>query len=247
MRQFFIQSNQVSQDIIRMEGKDVNHIRNVLRMGAGEQLAATDENGMEYLCEIENVDAEGIDLKILDKFMAERELSAEVYLFQGLPKGDKMELIIEKAVELGVHKVVPVETKRCIVKLDEKKAAAKIKRWSAIAESAAKQSKRCRIPQIHSVITLKEALAMTKDFQLVCIPYEEAKGMDSLKHFLSNIKPGMKIGFFIGPEGGFEADEIQQAIEHGVEPVSLGKRILRTETAGLTLMSMIMLNLECIS
>lgn len=245
MRQFFIQSSQVSQDKIHMEGGDVNHIRNVLRMRTGDQLIATDEGEMEYLCQIETMDAEVIELQILKQSLVSRELPAEVYLFQGLPKGDKMELIIEKAVELGVHQVIPVETKRCIVKLDDKKAAAKIKRWSAIAESAAKQSKRSKIPQIHSVMTFKEALTMAKDFQLVCIPYEEAKGMDSLKNFLGKIKPGIKIGFFIGPEGGFESEEVQAAMELGFEPISLGSRILRTETAGLTLMSMIMLTLEC--
>lgn len=247
MHQFFINSGQVDSSSVRIEGKDVNHIKNVLRMKVGNEFMATDENEMEYLCRIETMEADRIVAAIERKAEVNRELSGEIYLFQCLPKGDKMELIIEKAVELGACEVVPVASKRCVVKIDPKKEPAKLKRWSAIAESAAKQSKRGKIPQVHSIVKFDEALKMAGELDLVAIPYENAKGMDSLKDVLRQVHPGenMKIGVFIGPEGGFEEAEVQRALEAGVTPVSLGSRILRTETAGLTMLSLLMLKLEC--
>lgn len=245
MHQFFIKSSQVWQNSIRIEGKDVNHIKNVLRMQSGDQILVTDENEVEYLCEIGRIDADAVWLKLIKKEEISRELSSELYLFQCLPKGDKMDLIIEKSVELGVHTVIPVESRRCVVKLDSKKAPAKVKRWSAVAEAAAKQSKRSKIPHIHQVINFAEAIALAKQYNLVCIPYENHKSMDTFKEFIGRVRPGLRIGVFIGPEGGFEPDEIQSAIDAGIRPVSLGNRILRTETAGITMLSMLMLTLEC--
>lgn len=156
-----------------------------------------------------------------------------------------MELIIQKAVELGVYEVVPVVTKRAVVKLDEKKAAKKVARWNAIAEGAAKQSGRNRIPEVHDVMTFAEALEFAKSLDVRLIPYEKAEGMGTMKSAVDQIKPGESIGVFIGPEGGFEEAEIEQAMEQEIIPVSLGKRILRTETAGLTILSILMYHLEC--
>lgn len=247
MHQFFIKSNQVWQNSIRIEGKDVNHIKNVLRMKSGDQLMATDENEVEYLCEIGRIDADAVWLKMIKKETISRELPAELYLFQCLPKGDKFDLIVEKAVELGVHTIIPVESHRCVAKMDPKKAPVKVKRWAAIAEAAAKQSKRGKIPHIHQVISFDEAMRLARQYNLICIPYEQTRGMDSLKEFVSHVKPskGLRIAIIIGPEGGFEADEIQKAKSIGAKPVSLGNRILRTETAGLTMLSLLMLKLEC--
>lgn len=245
MYHFFIQAYQVRDDKIKIEGSDVNHMRNVLRMKEGEQVAVTDEDSVEYQCRIAQLDEDAVWLDVVEKSIVDHELPAQIYLFQGLPKGDKMELIIQKAVELGVHSIVPVETKRCVVKLDEKKKASKVKRWNTIAESAAKQSKRTRIPEVLPVMAFKDALAMAKEMEVVCIPYEQAKGMQSLQEFLGKLKPGIRAAFFIGPEGGFEEEEIQQACAQGIHPISLGKRVLRTETASLALLSMMMLQLEC--
>lgn len=244
MHQFFVKAEQVSGQYICIDGQDVNHIKNVLRKKVSEQLVITDGEA-QYLCEIDRMEAEEVWVRILEKSEINRELPVEVYLFQGLPKGDKMELIIQKAVELGVHAIIPVENKRCVVKLDAKKAEAKVKRWNAIAESAAKQSKRARIPKVYPVMSYAEALGMAQDFEAVCIPYEETRGMQSLKEYIGKLEAGMKAGYFIGPEGGFDVKEVELAMEKGVVPVSLGSRILRTETAGIALMSMIMLNLEC--
>ena len=156
----------------------------------------------------------------------------------------KMELIIQKAVELGAYQIIPVATKRAIVKLDAKKEASKLKRWQAIAEGAAKQSGRMLIPQISEVKTYGEALQMAQQLDINVIPYECARGMDGTREIFGNIKPGMSVGIFIGPEGGFEESEVEKAESLGVKPVTLGKRILRTETAGLTTLSILMYLLE---
>ena len=219
-------------------------MKNVLRMRSGEAFTAADENGIFYRCEVEDLDKQQVTAKILWKEEGSSELSSKIYLFQGLPKSDKMELIIQKAVELGAYQIVPVATRRAIVKLDAKKEASKLKRWQAIAEGAAKQSGRMLIPEISEVKTYKEALQMAKQLDVNVIPYECAKGMAGTREIFQSIKPGMSVGIFIGPEGGFEESEVEMAKELGITPVTLGKRILRTETAGLTTLSILMYLLE---
>ena len=172
------------------------------------------------------------------------ELPSKVYLFQGLPKNDKMELIIQKAVELGVYAVVPVATKRAVVKLDDKKEAKKLVRWQSISESAAKQAKRLIIPEVMPVMSFKEAVAFSQTMDVRLIPYELAENMAYTRQVLSQIKPGQSIGIFIGPEGGFAEEEVELALNSGMETITLGKRILRTETAGMTVLSILMYLLE---
>ena len=172
------------------------------------------------------------------------ELSSRIYLFQGLPKGDKMELIIQKAVELGVHEVIPVATRRAVVKLDGKKEENKIRRWQAIAESAAKQSKRMYVPEVRHVMRFSEAVEHAKELDVVLLPYELAKDMKETKKIIDQIEPGQSIGIFIGPEGGFDEEEVRMAADMGARAITLGKRILRTETAGLTVLSVLMFALE---
>ncbi len=245
MYQFFVEPHQISDKVVRIEGQDVNHIKNVLRMKIGEELSVSNGvDGKEYRCGIVAMDEEGITCEL--RFIKEDgvELPSQVYLFQGLPKADKMELIIQKAVELGVYAVVPVSTKRCVVKLDDKKAKSKIIRWQGISEAAAKQSKRRIVPEIMEVMSFKEALSFVKDFDIKLIPYELAEDMSKTKEIISALQPGQRIAIFIGPEGGFEETEIEQALNAGVQPITLGKRILRTETAGFTILSWIMYELE---
>ncbi len=244
MHHFFVEPSQIGTDTIVITGSDVNHIKNVLRMKLGEQLCIYDGAYHEYLCSIRQFGTEEILLSIIKKTEQTSELSSKLILFQGLPKGDKMELIVQKAVELGVYEIIPVSTKRAVVKLDDKKKESKRKRWQAIAESAAKQSGRGMIPQIGSVMTLKEAFAYAEGFDKNLIPYELEQGMTKTKEVLSTLKSGMSIGIFIGPEGGFDEVEIEQAVEKNIQPVSLGKRILRTETAGLCILSVLMFQLE---
>ena len=245
MYQFFVELHQIQGNQVVIEGTDVNHIKNVLRMKPGEEIAVSNGlDGKEYRCGIAALEEDRVLCEL--RFIKEDgvELSSQVYLFQGLPKADKMEMIIQKCVELGVHAVVPVATKRCVVKLDDKKAKSKISRWQGIAEAAAKQSKRRIVPEVMDVMSFKQAIQFAKDFEVKIIPYELAENMAKTKEIINALQPGQKIAVFIGPEGGFDESEVQEALENGTEPVTLGKRILRTETAGLTVMSWIMYQLE---
>ena len=245
MYQFFVEPDQINDKSVTIDGPDVNHIKNVLRMQIGEELAVSNGiDGREYRCSIEKFEDEQVICTLLFIKEAEVELSSKTYLFQGLPKADKMELIIQKAVELGAYQVIPVATKRAVVKLDEKKAASKVARWQQIAEAAAKQSKRKIIPEINKVINFKEAVSMARSMDIKLIPYELAEGMETTKSIIESIKSGQNIAVFIGPEGGFEEAEIELAKTAGIEPITLGKRILRTETAGLAVLSWLMYHLE---
>ena len=244
MQHFFVDASQVSEETIRIEGTDVNHMKNVLRMRIGEEVTVSDGQGKEYLCQVRDFEEEQVQLKIVETKASDAELPSKIYLFQGLPKQEKMELIVQKCVELGIYAVVPVSMKRCVVKLDAKKGAKKVERWNTIAASAAKQSGRGIVPEVMSVKTYKEALEMAKDLDVVLVPYECAEGMDHTKELIQSIKPGQSVGMFIGPEGGFEETEVEEARAAGFYPVSLGKRILRTETAGLTMLSILMYQME---
>lgn len=245
MYQFFVEPCQIQGNRIVITGKDVNHIKNVLRMKPGEEISVSNGmDGKEYRCGIEELHEEEIICEL--RFIKEEgmELPSKIYLFQGLPKADKMELIIQKAVELGVYEIIPVATKRAVVKLDEKKAGNKILRWQGIAEAAAKQSKRGIIPQIQNVMSFKEAVKYSSCAQVKVIPYELSEGMDKTREIIENLKPGEDIAVFIGPEGGFAQEEIEEAAGQGIIPITLGRRILRTETAGMTVLSILMYHLE---
>ena len=244
MNRFFGKSENIFSDYIIIDGADVNHIKNVLRMKTGEEVMVSGGNNTDYHCRISEISDDEIRLSIVERLESDKELPARIHIFQGLPKSDKMELIIQKCVELGVYEIIPVSMKRCVVKLDDKKASSKIARWQAISESAAKQSGRSIIPCVRNVMSYKDALnyAFTMDYTIV--PYELAEGMEATKAALANIKPGLDVAVFIGPEGGFDVSEIAEAGEKGMVPIPLGKRILRTETAGLAVMSIIMYHLE---
>ena len=246
MQRFFVEPHQIDEAAhqIHIVGTDVNHMSNVLRMKQGEEVWISDGGKKEYRCAIEAFSADEVLLHIIYAQEPDYELSSRIYLFQGLPKADKMELIIQKSVELGAYEIIPVETKRCVVKLDGKKAAKKVERWQQIAESAAKQSKRMLIPNVHQVLSFKEALKYAEAMDIRLIPYELAKGMQETKEILAAIEQGQSIGIFIGPEGGFEEKEVEAAISEGAKPITLGKRILRTETAGLAILSVLMFQLE---
>lgn len=244
MHRFFVEPEQIGPDHARIVGGDVNHIRNVLRMVPGDLISVSDGRGTEYICEIETLEQEMVTARILERKPMDVELSSPLVLYQGLPKGDKMEWIIQKAVELGAVRIVPVSLKRCVVKLDAKKAEAKRRRWQAVAESAAKQSGRSVIPQVESVQSLSEALQDAQDLDVRILPYECARGMDEAREVLDQIQRGQSVGVFIGPEGGFEKAEVEEAVAAGARPVSLGRRILRTETAGICILSVLMFRLE---
>lgn len=249
MFHFFAESSQMSLEdkTLTITGSDYNHIANVLRMKVGEELSVSlrdSEDGKEYRYGIEEITEDTVVCRL--RFIKEDglELPSKVYLFQGLPKADKMELIIQKCVELGVYQLIPVSTKRSIVKLDEKKAESKIKRWQSISEAAAKQSKRRIIPEVSKPVTMKQAVEMAKEMDVRLIPYELAEGMDKTREIINSIEPGQSVAIFIGPEGGFDDKEIELCRENGIEPITLGKRILRTETAGFTVLAWLGFHLD---
>lgn len=245
MHHFFVEPSQIQGNHIFIDGPDVNHIRNVLRMNPGEEVNVTDGSGEKvYRCAIASIGEDTVELNIMWAQEKGMELPSKIYLFQGLPKSDKMELIIQKAVELGVYEIIPMATVRAVVKLDQKKAAAKVKRWQAISESAAKQSKRLLIPEVKEPVKFSEALKLASDLDVRLIPYELAEGMDGTRRIIQSVKPGQSVAVFIGPEGGFEEAEVELAKEAGFQAITLGRRILRTETAGMTVLSILMYQLE---
>ena len=245
MYRFYVDNAAIEEDVIHVTGGDVNHIKNVLRMKLGEKLIICNGQGQEFYCIIAKVCDSKITVEIQEKKASETELKAKIYLFQGLPKKDKMELIIQKAVELGAYQVIPVMMKRTIVKLeDKKKELKKLERWQSIAEGAAKQSMRGIIPQVCEVMTYQQAIAKAKELDIALLPYECATGIAHTKELIEVCKGKGSIGIFIGPEGGFEPEEVETAKAAGIEPITLGKRILRTETAGLTILSNLMFALE---
>ena len=243
MHMFFVEPRQIVGGQVTITGPDVNHIRNVLRMKPGEMVRVSDEKDFCGQCRVEELLEDQILLTILEEADS-TELPAQVTLFQGLPKGDKMEWIIQKNTELGIARIVPVVMKRSVVKLDAKKAATKVARWQAIAESAGKQSGRTKLPEVAPVMTYAQALKEAADYDLLLLPYESAEGMDAVRSLFAQAAPGMRIGILIGPEGGFEPSEVEAAVAAGWKVLSLGRRILRTETAGMTVMANLMLQLE---
>lgn len=245
MYQFFVESGQVQGNTIKITGEDVTHIGKVLRMKPGERVRISDEKEHSYFCHITEITTEEVLLAIDEKDEMGTEFDHKVYLFQGLPKSDKMELIIQKAVELGVYEVIPVAMKNCVVKLDDRKAASKGKRWQSIAESAAKQSKRTRIPSVQAPVSWEEALRMASKLDVTLVPYENERGLAATRERISSIPSGASIGIMIGPEGGFSEEEIAGVDgTYGMYRISLGRRILRTETAGPATLAMLVYQLD---
>lgn len=246
MHRFFIDKDKLNTMPIVITGQDYNHMKNVLRLQKGEEILLCDGSDREYICRIKEYDTaeEKVFLEIRDVFGKARELSADITLFQGYPKGDKIETIVQKAVELGAFEIVPVMMKRCVVKLDEKKADKKVERFNAIALSAAKQSKRGRIPKVTKIMSMRDACSYAEAMDYILLPYENAEGIRKSKELLKEAAEKKRIGIFIGPEGGFEPSEVELIEAIGGKTLSLGHRILRTETAGMAMLSLLMFLLE---
>lgn len=250
MYHFFTETERFTETEVTINGSDVNHIKNVLRMKPGEKVLISDGKGLNFFCELSEIGSEAVKAVILPEKVENTELPVEVILYQGLPKGDKMELIIQKCAELGVSRIVPVDMSRCVMKLDAKKEGNKLKRWYGVSESAAKQSKRMIVPEISGVMKYKAAVDEAKHADLAIVPYEASESLDGAggmaltRKLIEGLRPGQKCAVIIGPEGGFSESEIEYALENGVKPVTLGKRILRTETAGMFVLSAIGYALE---
>ncbi len=245
MHHFFVSEDQLTEDQVFITGSDVNHIRSVLRMKEGDVFKVrTGQDEKEYRCEITRIDEESVTARVMWIEENNVELPSKIVLYQGLPKSDKMEWIIQKAVELGAYRIVPVSMKRSVVQLSGGRADKKVARWQAISESAAKQSRRMHIPEVSPILSFKEALADAKNLDHKILPYELAEGMTESRRILSEIKPGESVGIFIGPEGGFAPEEVELALTEGAKSITLGRRILRTETAGMTVLAALMIQLE---
>ncbi len=236
MYNFFVESDQFYNDKVDIKDENFNHIKNVLRMKTEDELIVSDkEKGNSFLCQICEIGENKIICNIL-KEMESTEPKVDVDLFQGIPKSDKMEMIIQKNIEVGINKIYPVEMKFCIGKIKDNK---KIVRWQTIAEAAAKQSKRNIIPKIENPITFKEMSILIKEYDLALIAYENEE-KTNIKEVLQEYPDAKRIAIIIGPEGGIGKEEVENLVSNGAKEVSLGKRILRTETASISMLSMIM-------
>ncbi len=247
MSKFFVKANQIYNNKIEILDEDVNHIKNVLRLEIGENIIiCNQDDSTNYDCKITEITSKKVECEIIKLLEKKSEGNVELVIFQGLPKADKMELIIQKGTELGVSEFVPVSLKRCIVKLDSKDQVKKVDRWNKIAEVAAKQSGRDIIPKVRSVESIKQIEEQIKDFDLFLVAYEMEEN-NYIKNELEKItgsKNNYKIAVFIGPEGGLEKQEVDFLNASGAKVISLGKRILRTETVTLQVSSIIMYELE---
>ena len=247
MRKFFVNSENIKENKVNILGNDVNHIKNVLRLKIGDQIQICNQETSEnYICEIIEIDNKCVETEILEKIEAVAEGNVDLHIFQGLPKADKMELIIQKGTELGVSKFIPVSFKRSIVKLSGKDEAKKIERWQKIAEVAAKQSHRDLVPEVKNIINVKNVCDLISEYDIVLLAYEEEL-QNYIKNELLKIKSAnekIKIAVVIGPEGGIDSEEADALKNSGAKVVSLGKRILRTETVALQVASIIMYELE---
>lgn len=247
MPKFFVSNNQVKDDLIYIQGQDVKHIEKVLRAKLNDSIEICNKDtGENFFCNIESINKEEIICHINEKNNEKVESNIKVTVFQGLPKADKMEYIIQKSVEIGVFDITPVEMKRCIVKLDNKDKVKKIERWQKISEVAAKQSGRDIVPKINQIENIEEICKKIKEYDLMLVAYEDEKE-NKLKDELLKIKElykQIKIGILIGPEGGLENSDVKKLKQNGAKVITLGKRILRTETVALNVLSIIMYELE---
>ena len=241
MQQIFVNEEPVNGSF-EITGDDMHHLVRVVRLKRGEIIRVSVSTGKNFLCEVSDITDNSLVASVAEQVPA-TELSNKIYLFQGLPKGDKMETIIEKCVELGVYEIIPVEMKNSIVKLDDKKKKSKLTRYQTVAATAAKQSKRSIIPRVADFMSYREAFEYAKSLDMLLLPYESKNGMKDTFDVLDSIKEGMSIGVFIGPEGGFDSSEIE-LVKDDVRIISLGRRILRTETAAICTLSMLMLKSE---
>lgn len=247
MPKFFVKSNQIKEDKIIITGEDVNHIKNVLRLNIDDDLQICDlDTATNYTCGISKIENDKIECNIFNKLYSEAEANIHINIFQGIPKSDKMELIIQKCVELGVTEITPVEMKRCVVKIEDKAKTKKIDRWQKISEVAAKQCGRDRIPTINNMIKVKNICNIVSEYDIVLLAYENEKE-NTLKNELIKLKEktnkSLKIGIIIGPEGGLDKEEVEILKTNGAKSITLGKRILRTETVAFVLTSIIMYEL----
>ena len=247
MRKFFVDNENIKDDKIIITGQDVNHIKNVLRLSAQEKILICDKSSAKnYVSKIEKIENDLVECSVVEEVQGDSEGNVELHIFQGLPKADKMELIIQKGTELGISSFIPVKFSRCIVKLDGKDEVKKQDRWQKISEVAAKQSGRDIVPEVMHLKTLNETINMISEYDLFLVAFEEEKE-NTLKNELlklKELKNEYKIACLVGPEGGLTKDEVLKLEENGAKVITLGNRILRTETVAMYIASTVMYELE---
>lgn len=244
MPRFFARSEDIGDEHIFLSGQDVNHIKNVLRMSPGDGITVSDGEGYDYYCKVEEISSSEVRLSIVERWKSFSELPLKVYLFQAMPKSDKMDLVVQKAVELGAYRIIPFTSARTVVKPDEKKWERKRERLQSISKSAAMQAGRAIIPEVEGYMSFDKAIACAGELGAAIMPYEKTEGMESSRSVIRSLDGVESLAVFIGPEGGFEESEVLMAQQAGVKTISLGKRILRTETAGMAILSILMFELE---
>lgn len=233
MQRYFLDADAFSGDQVRFSGDELHHISRVMRYTAGDRVIACNGVGQALIVEFTQVNKDEATARVVEELTENRELPVEITLAQGLAKGEKMDMIVQKATEMGATRIIPFTSSRTIVKLNDKKESNRIVRWQKIAKEAAEQAHRNLVPEISEVITYKELLKVGQDYDLALIAYEQEQ-QQKLSDHLNNHSTGSKILVVIGPEGGFSEEEVSQAVNNGINSVSLGKRILRTETAGIS-------------
>ena len=244
MQQVFVEDAALSNNIVTITGSDAVHMNRVLRMKPGEKIRVSTQSGVSMICELLILSDDEVLAQVTDAEVRQTELDGRIILFQALPKGDRLETVVEKAVELGASDIYPVAMDHCVTKWEESKRAKKQQRFQAIAQAAAMQSKRSRIPDFHELVTFSQALEIAKrECDIRILPYENARGMVATKELLNTITKTSDVAIFIGPEGGFSEKEIEMA-KDSCELISLGERILRTDTAGIISVGMVMLAKE---
>ncbi|KMT21645.1 16S rRNA (uracil(1498)-N(3))-methyltransferase [Clostridium cylindrosporum] len=243
MHKFFVPKENINDDNILITGDDVKHIGKVLRLKLNETINISDGSGVEYICSINTIDKKEVSCRIIEKFENATESPIKITLFQGLPKSQKMDLIVQKGVEIGISEVRAVITNRVVVKTEARDISNKIERWNKISKEAAKQSGRGVILDISEPVSFKDAIDSLDEFDLAVMPYENQEGVGLKRILTEKGSEAKNIAIFIGPEGGFEEEEVEYAKEKGVYPVTLGPRILRTETAGFVASTIILYEL----
>ena len=248
MPKFFVKTEQLNDNKITIVGEDVKHIKNVLRLKVDDNIQICNlETSINYTCGISKINSDNIECIIFNETSSNCESNVQISIFQGLPKTDKMELIIQKSVELGAYEITSIEMKRCVVKFDEKTKNKKIERWQKISEVAAKQSGRDIVPKVNDIINVKNVCNLIQNYDIVLLAYENEQTntlKDELLKIKNKISNKINIGIIIGPEGGIDKEEVELLKNSGAKVITLGKRILRTETVALAMTSVIMYELE---
>lgn len=256
MHHFFVRKENIFENEVRIDGDDFFHAVRVLRLKKGEKVRVSSPEGIDYICSAKDFNTDKSDINGQDGALtleidwiceSNNELKSRVVLFQCVTKSGNMDTIIQKAVELGVSEIVPISSKNCVVRLDPKRTTLKQRRWQSVADASAKQSKRSIIPEVKPLLTFKDAVCYCESLDVRLIPYEQENGLGNTCEALLSLVPKKSIGVFIGPEGGFDPLEISMAKRHKILPISLGKRILRTDTAATVMLGLVMIRMEIAS